>query len=170
MATTTPLWRWSSLAGQPKCSAATEYVPAPLAIQKRLLVCQKGKGGGGRRAASGPRCAAARPCWLADREDEGRATYRDREGPSQTTTTLTQLLLLAAVGWAPGVTSQGCTLWPAWSLPACLYLLYLLSLLYLNLGRRRRLLQPCGLSRRPGIVAGETLRQARKRRMVSGKW
>ena len=50
-------------------SAATEYVPAPLAIQKRLLVCQKGKGGGGRRAASGPRCAAARPSWLADRED-----------------------------------------------------------------------------------------------------
>ena len=51
-------------------------------------------------------------------------------------------------------------------------LLYLQSLLYLNLnlGRRRRLLQPCGLSRRPGIVAGETLRQARKRRMVSGKW
>lgn len=96
-------------------SAATEYVPAPLAIQKRLLVCQKGKGGGGRRAASGPRCAAARPCWLADREDEGRATYR--EGPSQTAP------LLAAVGWAPVRASPRRAALRCASCLACLYLL-----------------------------------------------
>lgn len=156
MAATTPLWRWSSLAGHGECSAATEYVPAPLAIQKRLLVCQKGKGGGGRRAASGPRCAAARPCWLADREDEGRATYR--EGPSQTGAAA------GCRGMGAGRHLAGLRARPAYTL------LYLQSLLYLNLnpGRRRRLLQPCGLSRRPGLV-GETLRQARKRRVVSGR-
>ena len=92
-------------------SAATEYVPAPLAIQKRLLVCQKGKGGGGRRAASGPRCAAARPCWLADREDEGRATYR--EGPSQTGAAA------GCRGMGAGRHLAGLRARPAYTLPTC---------------------------------------------------
>jgi hypothetical protein len=55
---------------------------------------------------------------------EGRATYR--EGPSQTDSAAP---LLAAVGRAPGVTSQGC------AHRACLYLTYSscrASLLYLN--------------------------------------
>lgn len=54
----------------------------------------------------------------------------------------------------------GLRTWPAYT--------HLLSLLYLNLGRRRRLLQPCGLSRRPGL-AGETLRQAGSQ-TTDGEW
>ena len=83
----------------------------------------------------------------------GWLTGKTREGLHVGRAQARRAPLLAAVGWAPG-----------------LPILYLQSLLYLNLnpGRRRRLLQPCGLSRRPGLV-GETLRQARKRRVVSGR-
>ena len=106
--------------------------------------------------------------WLTGKMREGLHN-RDREGPSQTTATNVN----AAGCWLPwdgrrcgrhlaGLRCAAHHAWPAYT--------YSLSLLYLNLNldRRRRLLQPCGLIRRPGLV-GETLRQARKRRMVSGK-
>jgi len=94
---TTPLWRWSRAdirSSSSSNSTSPRRDPEQGPIQKRMLVCQKGKTDGGRRAASGARCAAARPCCLADREVEGRATYREPKPGN------------AAVGcrgrWAPG--------------------------------------------------------------------
>lgn len=154
VATTTPLWRWSSLAGQTEVQQQQSTSPRRSRSRSACWYAKRA-----RAAAEGGR---HRDRDVQQHVHAGWLTGKMREGLH-----IGSCWLPRGMGGAgAGVTSQGCAAhhaWPAYT--------YSLSLLYLNLnlGPRQRMLHPCGFIRRPGL-AGETLRQARKRRMVSGKW